>query len=349
VTAPVAPTPPAPPPAAAKPAEPVAIAPAPAAAPASPAPQSQPLPPQETAKPAEAPRKPAARAIARPAATSDGLSHWLWGLVALLAALAVWLALRISRRKREEHVEPSMQEPELGDDSPIEVEDALPQVEPPPPLVRDDRPAIPSDAPLATRFAENSQELRRRYIEERFPEIANGAVMLDDPASVVKGARLFYEDGALPRAVELLQFAIEDRPGETKPWLALFEIFRLERLTGEYAELARRFEKQHGASDYWRKVKFFGREIDPGNALYREDTINSLETIGPREARKLAAAGGSFDPAAENWLEAPMDFENEVLANDLRRALMAEANVTDQDLAPNSMPALRNVEMFTVA
>jgi hypothetical protein len=38
-----------------------------------------------------------------------------------------------------------------------------------------------------------------------------------------------------------------------------------------------------------------------------------------------------------------------VLANDLRRALMAGAKLRDQDLAPNPMPALRNVEMFTVA
>jgi len=57
----------------------------------------------------------------------------------------------------------------------------------------------------------------------------------------------------------------------------------------------------------------------------------------------------TFDPIAENWLGAPMDFENEVLANDLRKAVMAEAGITDGDLLPNPMPALRNVEMFTVA
>jgi hypothetical protein len=57
----------------------------------------------------------------------------------------------------------------------------------------------------------------------------------------------------------------------------------------------------------------------------------------------------AFDPAAENWLHAPMDFENEILMGDLRRALMDEAKVADADLAPNPMPALRRVEMFTVA
>jgi hypothetical protein len=60
-------------------------------------------------------------------------------------------------------------------------------------------------------------------------------------------------------------------------------------------------------------------------------------------------SGGTFDPIAENWLEAPMDFENEVLANELRMKLMAQATLTEQDLQPNPMPALRNIEMFTVA
>jgi hypothetical protein len=44
-----------------------------------------------------------------------------------------------------------------------------------------------------------------------------------------------------------------------------------------------------------------------------------------------------------------MDFENEVLANELRKTLMAAAGINEQDLVPNPMPALRNVEMFTVA
>jgi hypothetical protein len=139
-----------------------------------------------------------------------------------------------------------------------------------------------------------------------------------------------------------------------RPWLALFEIFRLERLTGEFAELATRFREHHGKGEYWPKVQFFGREIDPGNALYKDKPLNTLETIGPREARRLAAGlatvgpTSNFDPIAENWLNAPMDFENEVLANEMRNKLMSEASLTEQDLIPNPMPALRNVEMFNV-
>jgi hypothetical protein len=203
-----------------------------------------------------------------------------------------------------------------------------------------------SDAGLATRLEEDTEQLRRRYIEERFPEIRSGAIVLDDPASVVKGARLFYEDGAIPRAVELLSFAIEDRPGQLRPWLALFEIYRLERLAGEYADLAGRFAQRHGETEQWPKVRAFGREVDPSNPLFQETPVKSLETIGPREARRMAAA--AVDPVTENWLEAPMDFENEVLATELRRSLMSRDAVEERDLAPNPMPALRSVEMFPV-
>jgi hypothetical protein len=174
----------------------------------------------------------------------------------------------------------------------------------------------------------------------------SGTLSLEDPASVVKGARLLYEDGSMPRAIELLQFAIEEHPREVRPWRALFESYRLERLTNEFAELARRFYEQHGNTEYWRKVRYFGREIDPGNFLYRDD-VDALETIGPGNGRK--DKGERFDAARENWLEAPMDFENEVLANELRKALMSGAGVVEQDLVPNPMPALRDAEMFTVA
>jgi hypothetical protein len=209
------------------------------------------------------------------------------------------------------------------------------------------RVAMTSDAALATRLGEDTEGLRRRYIEERFPEIKAGSIVLDDPGSVVKGARLFYEDGAMPRAVELLRYAVEARPEQLRPWLALFEVYRLERLSGEYGELAARFRERHGGTPQWDKVCSFGRELDPSNALFQEPPLKSLETIGPAGARRIAAAHA--DPLVENWLEAPMDFENEVLATELRRSLMARAKVEDRDLVPNPMPALRSVEMFSVS
>ncbi|MGZ5077915.1 MAG: FimV/HubP-related protein [Usitatibacter sp.] len=355
-----------------KPQEPAPIAKAPVMQPEPAQPSLAAAPPGEPAASppeASAPKSPVApiaspRPTAKPrpaVADEGGLSPWLWAIVAILVMLAALLALRVWRRRQEDASQDSgwatdTLEPEespqstLEDDifaeEPIEVAPEI-EHEAHPESRHEARQEISSDAELETRLPQNSGELRRRYIEERFPEIVNRTVMLDDPNSVVKGARLFYEDGALPRAVELLQFSIEETPGEVKTWLALFEIFRLERLTSEFATLARRFQERHGTSEYWAKVQYFGREIDPGNPLYKDASLNTLETIGPSAARRLAAA--SFDPIAENWLNAPMDFENEVLANELRNALMVDANLTEQDLIPNPMPALRNIEMFTVA
>jgi phage tail protein X len=292
---------------------------------------------------------------------SFALPDWLWAVAAVLALLAAILGWRLMKRRREAAEEDVEEEPAPRAE-PVAVVAAPPAAAPgevsadePFEVAAEMHPQVSSDSALATRLTENAGELRRRYIEERFPEIQSRSIVLEDPASVVKGARLFYEDGAITRAVELLQFVIEERPGEVRPWLALFEIFRLERLSGEYAQLAERFREHHGKGPQWRKVQYFGREIDPGNPLYREEPLNTLETIGPREAKRLAAglssvgATDAFDPVAENWLEAPMDFENEVLANELRLKLMAQASLTEQDLVPNPMPALRNIEMFTVA
>ena len=360
--APVVPAP-APPPvvAAAPKVEPPRVEPPKVEAPKVEAPKAETLkidPPQVEAPKAESatppqPRPP--RAVPRPTPpATPALPDWLWAVVGLLVVLALLLAWYMMRRRRAE--EPGYDAEDEGIAPPREpVDEIAPESTPvyaEEPILeapQEERGVVASDADLATRIPEeNAADLRRRYIEERFPEIVTRMIVLDDADSVVKGARLFYEDGALPRAVELLQFAIEAHPEEVKAWLALFEIFRLERLTGEFAALAHRFRQQHGESEHWRKVQFFGREIDPGNALYQEEPLDTLQTIGPREARRLAAAA-SFDPVAENWLNAPMDFENEVLANELRMILMQHAGLSEQDLVANPMPALRNVEMFTVA
>ena len=340
---------PAPPSVAAKP-EPAPTATPSQKAEASPKTEPAPKAPAATSAPASpaAPAKTAPPPTPRPSDGAEfqpgGLWPWIAGLALLVLLLIAWAWRRRARAATQaidppdDHVATTFIEPsaDLDEDRPIEV--AMPVRTQAAPAVATPAAAAPTEDPAET--------LRRRYIEERFPEIRNHTIVLDDPGSVVKGARLFYEDGAFPRAVELLRFAIEDRPDAIRPWLALFEIYRLERLTGEYAELAARFRERHGESDKWEKVRAFGREIDPGNPAYQDPPSKSLETIGPREARRLAQSHA--DPLVENWLEAPMDFENEVLATELRRSLMARAAVEDRDLAPNPMPALRSVEMFSV-
>ena len=342
-------------PAAVEPAKPAPVeAPKVAVAPPAPAAvEPKPSPPVVATPPAvkpPAPPKAAAPAAAPTTAESLWRRYGLWALLALLVAATAMLVWGLARRRREAAAEAEDDLAEVPMVVAEEPERREPVLAPQRGAAEAPQRAMTSDASLPTRLPDKgADDLRRRYIEERFPEIVNRTIVLDDPESVIKGARLFYEDGAIARAVELLQFAIERRPEEIKTWLALFEVFRLERLSGEFAQLATRFKQHHGKSDYWRKVQFFGREIDPGNELYRDESFKSFETIGTAAAAARATQEPSFDPIAENWLKAPMDFENEVLANELRKALMVQAGINERDLAPNPMPALRNVEMFTVA
>jgi hypothetical protein len=329
--------------------------PAPATAPDPPRAIVAEVPPPPVAAPRAEP-KPQPQPARKPASAEGGfaLPDALWGIAGLLLLLAAAFTWHFTRRRRAVVVDMEEALPEIPSSLPPATTE--PRAEPAAHFdvgepVATGMPAarreMASDANLATEVPSGDPAtLRKRYIEQRFPEIASGAIALSDPDSVVKAARLLYEDGALPRAVELLQYATEQNPDEQKHWLALFEIFRLERLKGQFADLAQRFRDRHGHEANWRKVQFFGREVDPGNPLYRDLAVG-IETI--KFEAGVPPAPVTFDPIAENWLNAPMDFANELLMADLRRALMDEAKVSDADLAPNPMPALRRVEMFTVA
>lgn len=149
--------------------------------------------------------------------------------------------------------------------------------------------------------------MRTRYRQVRFPEIVSGAVVLSDATSVVRGARTLYEDGALSRALELLELAIADNPQARQPWLALLEIHRQEGLAADFGALAARFQWQHGDAPEWPKVQAIGRDFDPDNPLFASDTPVP------------------FDPLTDNWLEVPSDFSPGGLAADLHAAAIAGA------------------------
>ena len=307
--------------------------------------------PAEPPKPPQAAQKPVAVPTPDPETAEDGVPLWLWGVLALalggIAAIAWRLLARPRKAMKPEAPAATRPKPhtDLDDAEAMFQSGELPAA---PASPAEHRVVAASDESLSTRVpGADPDALRRRYIEERFPEIASGTIAPADADSVVKAARLFYEDGALARAVELLQFAVEEDPAPLKPWLALFEIFRLEGLSGEFGELAGRFKEHHGASDYWRKVQFIGREIDPSNALYREAPVDHLETIGPAASRRAMPV--TFDPLAENGLNAPMDFTTDALAASLRAGLLADAGIPETDIVADPMPALKNVEMFNVA
>ena len=191
--------------------------------------------------------------------------------------------------------------------------------------VLDSTPATTVDFPLGLDDKPPEDRVRRlQYMHERYPELKTNTISIDDADSVINAARLYYDEGEAgggrDKACELLTFAVEERPQEIRYWLAQFEIFRLENMTAAFGELASKFHVLFGHSTAWPKVRHIGHEIDPGNPLYAEAGRPSLSG----ETR--------FDPIAENWLNAPMDFTSDALMSDLRLALLDDQNVTRDDL-----------------
>ncbi len=204
-------------------------------------------------------------------------------------------------------------------DSPVIFEDTPARYE------LDSTPATTVDFPLGLDDKPPEDRVRRlQYMHERYPELKTNTVSIDDADSVINAARLYYEENdngssGHDKACELLTFAVEERPQEIRFWLAQFEIFRLENMTAEFGELAAKFQMLFSHTPAWPKVRHIGHEIDPGNPLYAESGRPSLGG----EAR--------FDPIAENWLNAPMDFTSDALMSDLRQALLDDHNVTRAD------------------
>jgi pilus assembly protein FimV len=168
----------------------------------------------------------------------------------------------------------------------------------------------------------SEDRLRRlRYMHERYPELAARTVSIDEPESVIHAARLYYEDNQLGKACELLIYAVEERPQEVRFWLAQFELFRLEKMAPQFADLAEKFELLFGADKSWRKVQQAGFELDPSNPLFAGG----------------ASGSDQFDAAAENWLDAPAGGDavtqniSEALVADLRASLFAEHRVAHAD------------------
>ena len=277
--------------------------------------------------------EPAHKVRVVPAPASAG--EWYeadWFLPAALVVVLVLLVLVVWRWRARRAAEAEGFEYEQAEEPSSEEFVVADEIAPPTRQVAaEPEPAEPGEWVQTARItAEDNVELRRRYIEERFPEILSGALAIHDPASVVKAARLLYDDGAIARAIELLQLAIEQDPTPKAPWLALFEILRRESLAQEYAILARRFGHRFAAAPEWPAVLAAGREIDPDNTLYADSTQ-------------------TFDARGNDWLPAAAPATGGALAAQLRGELMQGASVSEGDLVADPTPALRKAESIDLA
>jgi hypothetical protein len=153
------------------------------------------------------------------------------------------------------------------------------------------------------------QKIRARYFSARFPDAPS---TLDDPSAIIKAARLYFEDGRVGTAIELLAHAAESAPREEGYWLAMLEIRFLANNAKSFVDGARRFRKRFPMSESWPAVSRLGRRVAPQEPLFAADQADAPEADGHYGAW----------PEAPNWIEAPWDLTSEVLAVELRGRIL---------------------------
>lgn len=166
---------------------------------------------------------------------------------------------------------------------------------------------VPASAP-------GSPRIRERYYAIRFP----GAPALSadaDVSGLIKVARLFFEDGDSPRAVELLDCAAAVLPGEERLRLAALEILFLARDGEAFVAAARAFRDRFPGSERWADIERLGWRFAPRERLF----------AGGRPRDNAADEHFGAWPESPNWIEAPWDLTCEVLAVELRGRVLGTA------------------------
>lgn len=193
----------------------------------------------------------------------------------------------------------------------VEVSELAAHVPAPPPALESEPVAVPADA---EGDGPGNPRIRERYYAVRFP----GAPSLAGGANVpglVKMARLYFEDGDGARAVELLDCAAAALPREESLRLAALQILFLMRKGEAFVQAARAFRARFPNSPRWAEIERLGWRFAPRERLF----------AGGRPEGKANDEHFGAWPECPNWIEAPYDLTNEVLAVELRGWVLGTA------------------------
>ena len=155
------------------------------------------------------------------------------------------------------------------------------------------------------------RKIRERYLNARFPGTPHADKDLRDTAGVVKSARLYFEDGDVDRATELLEFAGDLNPGDEAAALALLEILFLARRPGAFREAAVAHHERFPDSGQWGEITRLGARLLPGDPLFK----------GARPAQEGRDDHYGAWPQVQNWIQAPFDLTGDVLAAEFHAKL----------------------------
>jgi hypothetical protein len=187
------------------------------------------------------------------------------------------------------------------------------------PVTADSAPVAASLAPVATTSAPTrglgdralaslpgAAMTREFHITQRFQPSAERVVALSSPEEIVQQARTHYmEDNDVFKAIDLLEMTISARNDSTRPWQALFAIYRRENMAERYQRLAFAYRDAFGEDESWPAICALGRQLAP-------NLLGGDESGDP----------GIADDLVERWLGVPLDFTAHLLANELHAQLM---------------------------
>jgi hypothetical protein len=167
---------------------------------------------------------------------------------------------------------------------------------------------LPVQAPAAATDTQPGVAITRDFhITQQFQPVNERAVALSTPEEIVQQARTHYmDDGDTFRAIDLLEMAVSVRTDSSRPWQALFAIYRRENMPERFQRLALAYRQAFGEDSNWAPIQAMGYALDANNPLY------------------TSAAGADPIPEdlLERWLGVPLDFTAHLLANEMHDQLM---------------------------
>jgi hypothetical protein len=172
--------------------------------------------------------------------------------------------------------------------------------------------------PKVERDLQVRKRIRDRYLAVRFPGAPHTDEELRDCAAVIKSARLYFEDGDIDRACELLECAADVNAKDETPWLAHLEILYLRRNAQVFTPQARRFHEAFPGSGRWPEILRLGLRLAPDDPLFHG--------ARPREA-DIDEHYGAW-PQVQNWIQAPFDLTGDVLAAEFHAKMRGGGDVS---------------------
>ncbi len=260
--------------------------------------------------------------------------YW-WALPAI--ALAGLLAAMLHRRRRTSRVEEFVDAPHSA-----RMPTQAPTIAPAPvtasPLTATGAHPMPPKSETAQ--ASREHDVQARYLADRFPELAEAGIELSNTDAVVEQSRVYFmEDGAADKAIELLEYTTTKYPEQSKPWLALLEIYRQMKMKGAFEKHALAFRDRFKDAAQWSKVCSIGRALDPQNSLYAP-TGDEPPAVAVAE-NNVSGAQETGQPGAQNWLDIPLDFTPALRGESLRSELLSEL---PEDRPEPKVPGQREVQ-----